>query len=71
MWHGFILPQPRVYKVERKPLPPKTVDALVEAGEKVQDSFDAHPELKELYSEGHNRLLKIIAENVKKVENNA
>lgn len=49
-------------KFERKTLPMQTVTALVEAAEKIQDKFEQHPELKELYYDGYCRLLDTIVE---------
>jgi hypothetical protein len=51
----------------KKVLPEKTVEALVEAAEKVQDKFDADPSLKDLYP-GYSSLLNEIAKNVKTPE---
>ena len=55
-------------KPEPKVIPLDIVNAQVEAAEKVQDKFDADPELKGLYYDGFSLLLDEIAKNVKTPE---
>lgn len=38
-------------KLEPKKLPPERVESLLQAAEKIQDRFDADPELKPLYGD--------------------
>ena len=52
-------------KLEPKVTPLDVVNAQVEAAEKVQDTFDAVPELKDLYYNEYCSLLDEIAKNVK------
>jgi hypothetical protein len=66
MWMIYgIQRTPTMAKPEPKVLSSETVEALVEAAEKVQDKFDADPSLKDLYYDAFCSLLDEVGKNVK------
>jgi len=68
MWidytYDFYNRVPLMAKPEEPVVPSTTVEKLVTAAEKVQDKFDADPELRDLYP-GYSAMLIEIAKKVK------